>query len=174
MFNRILVPLDGSKQSEEVLPLVQILAKGDDVVIVLLRVAEYPYALYSTCYEYPPSDPSLAKTIQIKKKFIRREVQDYLERIASTFDSSEVTIVTEVRDGSVIEAILSSADRHQIDLIVLSTCGQSGCTQPVIGAIADRVLHEAAVPVILIRNWRVERVGGLEQMAEGLLSYHVG
>jgi nucleotide-binding universal stress UspA family protein len=47
MYERILVPLDGSKQSEEILPLVRMLAEINKAEIVLLRVAEYPYTLYS-------------------------------------------------------------------------------------------------------------------------------
>ena len=151
MYKRILVPLDGSEQSEEVLPWVGMLAEINESEVVLLRVAEYPYSLYSTCYEYPPSDSDLAKTILNKKRAICREVQDYLERIASTLGTAGVKVTPEICEGPVVEAILTSTDRLHIDLIVLSTCGQSGGTQWVMGAIADRVLHEAQVPVILIR-----------------------
>jgi nucleotide-binding universal stress UspA family protein len=151
MYERILVPLDGSKQSEEVLPWVRMLAEVNKAEIVLLRIAEYPYTLYSMCYEYPPSDPDLAKTIQTKKKIIYREVKDYLERIASTLATAGVKVTAEVCDGPVVEAILASTERLRIDLIALSTGGQSGGTQWVMGAIAHRVLHEAPVPVILMR-----------------------
>ena len=151
MYKRILVPLDGSEQSEAVLPLVSTLANVSDAEIILLRVAEHPYSLYSTCYEYPPSDPDLARTILNKKRAIYHEVKGYLERIAVTLGTAGIKVYAEVCEGAVVEAILASTDRLHIDLIVLSTCGQSGGSQWVIGAIADRVLHEAQVPVILIR-----------------------
>jgi nucleotide-binding universal stress UspA family protein len=151
MYERILVPLDGSGQSEEVLPFIRTLAEASKAEIVLLRVAEYPYTLYSMCYEYPPYDPGLAKTIQDKKKVIYHEVKDYLEQIASTLATAGVTVTLEVCEGPVVEAILASTERLHIDLIALSTCGQSGGTQWMMGAIADRVLYEAPVPVILIR-----------------------
>jgi nucleotide-binding universal stress UspA family protein len=151
MYERILVPLDGSRQSEEVLPLVCALAEACKAEIVLLRVVEYPYTLYSMCYEYPPADPGLAKTIQDKKKVIFHEVKNYLEQIASTLATAGVKVTLEVWEGPVVEAILTSIERFHIDLIALSTCGQSGGTQWVMGAIANRVLYEAQVPVILIR-----------------------
>jgi nucleotide-binding universal stress UspA family protein len=151
MYERILVLLDGSGQSEEVLPLVRILAEVSKAEIVLLRVAEYPYALYSVCYEYPPSDPGLAKTIQDKKRVIYHEVKDYLERIASALAIAGIKVSTEVCEGPVVKTILASTERLHVDLIALSTCGQGGGTQWVMGAIADRVLHESQVPVILIR-----------------------
>jgi nucleotide-binding universal stress UspA family protein len=151
MYKKILVPLDGSEQSEEVLPLVCKFADVSKAEIVLLRVAEYPYALYSMCYEYPPSDPALAKTIQNKKKIIYLEVIDYMEQVASTLAIAGVKVTVEVCEGPVVEAILASIDRLHIDLIVLSTCGKSGGTQWMIGAVADRVLRDAKVPVVLIR-----------------------
>jgi nucleotide-binding universal stress UspA family protein len=151
MYKRILVPLDGSEQSEEVLPLVCKFAEVSKAEIVLLRVAEYPYTLYSMCYEYPPSDPALAKTIQNKKKVIYLRVKDYLEQVASTLAIAGVKVTVEVCEGPVVEAILASTDRLHIDLIVLSTCGQSGGTQWVIGSVADRVLRDARIPVVLVR-----------------------
>jgi nucleotide-binding universal stress UspA family protein len=151
MYKRILVPLDGSERSEVALPLARMLAEMSQAEIVLLRVVEYPYTLYSTCYEYPPSDPELAKSILNKKRAIYREAQGYLERIASTPGTTGVKVTPEICEGPVVEAILASADRLHTDLIVLATCGQSGGTQWVMGATADRVLHEAPVPVILIR-----------------------
>jgi nucleotide-binding universal stress UspA family protein len=151
MYKRILVTLDGSGQSEAVLPLVSTLAKISNAEIILLRVAEYPYSLYSMCYEYPPSDSDLAKSILNKKRAICREVQGYLERITSMLVTAGVKVTSEVCEGPVVEAIMAATDRLHIDLIVLATCGQSGGTQWGMGAIADRVLHEAQVPVILIR-----------------------
>ena len=151
MYERILVPLDGSGQSEEVLPFIRTLAEVSKAEIVLLRVAEYPYTLYSMCYEYPPSDPGLSKTIQDKKKVIYHEVKDYLEQIASNLAVAGVKVTVEVGEGPVVEAILAYTERLHIDLIALSTCGQGRGSQWMIGAVADRVLHEAQVPVILIR-----------------------
>jgi nucleotide-binding universal stress UspA family protein len=151
MYKRILVPLDGSDLSEEALPLARMLAEMNKAEIVLLRVVEYPSTLYSTSDEYPPSDPNLAKTILSKKRSISREVKSYLERIASTIRAAGVKVTSEICESPVVEAITAATDRLHVDLIVLSTCGQSGCTQCMMGAIADRVLREAQVPVIMIR-----------------------
>jgi nucleotide-binding universal stress UspA family protein len=151
MYKKILVTLDGSEHSEEVLPLVCKFAEVSKAEIVLLRVAEYPYTLYSMCYEYPPSDPALAKTIQNKKQVICLEIKDYLERIASPLAKAGIKVTVEVCEGPVVETILASIDRLHIDLIAMSMYGQSGGNQWVMGAIADRVLHEAHVPLILIR-----------------------
>ena len=151
MYKRLLVPLDGSAQSEKVLPWVSMLAEINEAEVILLRVAEYPYSLYSMCNEYPPTDPELAKTVLNKKRAICREAKAYLERIASKIVTTGLKVTCEVCESPVVEAILAATDRLQIDLIVLATCGQSGGTQWGMGAIADQVLHEAPVPVILIQ-----------------------
>jgi nucleotide-binding universal stress UspA family protein len=151
MYKKILVPLDGSVPSEDALPLVLTLAGVNKAEIVLLRVAEYPYSLYSMCDDYPPIDPDLVTAIQNKKGAIFCEVSEYLERTASTIARSGLKVNVEVCEGPVVESILTSADRLHVDLIILSTCGRSGGSHWVIGSIADRVLCEAQVPVILIR-----------------------
>ena len=49
MYRKILVPLDGSKQAESALPLAGNLARIYNTEITLLRIVEYPFAMYSTC-----------------------------------------------------------------------------------------------------------------------------
>jgi len=151
MYPRILVPLDGSRHSEDVLPLVRILAGIYKTEVVLVSVVEYPSELYSQCYDYPPSDPSLAEGIQKRKMTFYLKAKTHLEQIASTLAEEGVKVTTDVCEGPVVESILGAARRHLIDLIVLSTCGQSGGPHWGMGAVADRMLREAPVPVILMR-----------------------
>jgi nucleotide-binding universal stress UspA family protein len=157
---RILVPLDGSKLSEEVLPLVRSLIESNNTEIILLRVVEYPYTLYYGCDEYPPFDPEQAKIIQDKKRAIYQEVRGYLEQVASPLITDGLTVSVEVCEGQVVESILESAGRLCVDLIVLSACGESGASHIVIGAIADRILREARVQVILVRPVSCSVVSG--------------
>jgi nucleotide-binding universal stress UspA family protein len=151
MYKRILVPLDGSELSEEVLPLVRSLIETNKTEIILLRVVEYPYTLYYGCDEYPPFDPEQAKIVQDMKRAIYQEVRGYLEQVASPLITDGLSVTVEVCEGQVVESILESVGRLSVDLIVLSACGQSGASNLVLGAIADRLLREARVPVILVR-----------------------
>lgn len=57
MYQRILVPLDGSEQAESALPLACTLASINDAEINLMRVVEYPYEMYSRCDSYTLADP---------------------------------------------------------------------------------------------------------------------
>jgi nucleotide-binding universal stress UspA family protein len=151
MYKRILVPLDGSELSEEVLPLVRSLTESNKTEIILLRVVEYPYSLYYPCDEYPPFDPEQAKIVQDMKRALYQEVSGYLEQVASPLITDGLSVAIEVCEGQVVKSILESVDRLSVDLIVLSACGESGASHIVIGAIADRILREARVQVILVR-----------------------
>jgi nucleotide-binding universal stress UspA family protein len=173
MYKKILVPLDGSKLAEEVLPFVRTIANFSNVEIIVLRVAEYSYSFYSTCYEYPPSNPDLAITILEKKREVFEMATAYLERIVSTLKTSGIKATAETCDGPVVEAILAATDRLHIDLVILSPYGQSGYSHWTIGAIADRVLHEAQVPVILFRPTSPSVIGDLAHVPHSHVANHL-
>ena len=151
MYKRILVPLDGSELAEVILPLVCTLARVSNAEIVLLHVAVYPYEMYFMDEAYNPLDPMLAETIQNKKKVICREVEGYLKGIASNIEQTELKVVTEVREGPIIETILASIESLHIDLIVISTYGLGGGSPWMMGSVSNRILCEAKVPVIQVR-----------------------
>ena len=159
MPGRILVPLDGSDHSESALPLVCTLAKVSRAEIVLLRAVEYPLEMYSGCYDYPPTNPKRVETILERKEAAVREVKSYLKCTASKIEMAGVEVITEIYEGPVVEAVLASIDRFHIGYIVMSTHGQGGGSHWTIGAVADRVLHEAKVPVILIRPTPGKSIG---------------
>ena len=71
--------------------LASILAKVNDAEVIFLRVAEYPYTLYTTCYEYPLVDPGRRKSILNKEMAICQDIQGYLEQIISTLECIEYT-----------------------------------------------------------------------------------
>ena len=151
MYNKILVPLDGSKISEEVLPVARTLAEVNHGEIILSRVVEYPYSLYPECYEYPPSDPNTLSSIRQKKSALSYEVEACLKQIGTAMQKSGIKVSADICDGPVVESILESINRLQIDLVVLATHSENGNDQGTIGAVANRVLRESPVPVILVR-----------------------
>lgn len=151
MYKKILVPLDGSEQSEKILPLVRILAEISQLEVVLLHVVEYPYELYQPCYKYPPCNPNLMNIIQNRKSDIYDHDRQYLEQMISTIVLAGLKATIEVRDGPVVEAILASAEQFDVDLIAMSTCGQGNCSRWGIGAVADQVLRKSPRPVMLLR-----------------------
>lgn len=158
MFKRILVPLDGSESAESILNLVGFIASSSKAEIVLLRVVEYPYHIYASWTGYNPFDSAQMERLQGQKEAFRLEIDDYLSRVASVVAENGIKVATKVCEGPVVESILSSSENLRADLIVLSTCGNGGGNPWMIGAVANRVLREAKVPVILIRTASIKPI----------------
>ena len=152
MYQKILLPLDGSKQAESALLVASKLARIYNAEMVLLRVVEYPFEIYSRAapdnflHSSHPDEKLLAE-----KDAICKEAEDYLKRVASTVEISVSKVSIEIQECPVVEAILSTAAKSEIDLIVMSTIGQDHNTW-MMGATTNRILREAPVPVILIRK----------------------
>ena len=150
MYHKILVPLDGSKQAESALRLASKLARINNAEITLLRVVEYPMEMYSRCdsntLAYPgPFDEKL----QMEKDAICKEAEAYLKLLASIVEMTVSKVSIEVQEIPVVDAILSTTKKSEIDLIVMSAVGQ-GHNPWMIGAVANRLLRESPVPVVLI------------------------
>ncbi len=151
MYNKILVPLDGSESSEEVLTLVKMLADVGKSEIILLRVIEYPLTVYPPDYEFLAFDPDIQSSILKKKQDYSQEAGTYLERIVTEMEKAGMRAASEICDGPVVDSILDCVNRLGTDVVVLATYGQSGGEEGTIGAVANRVLRESQVPVLLVR-----------------------
>ena len=97
------------------------------------------------------SEPSQTKSCRSEKDAFCREAEDYLKRLASIVEMTVSKVSIEVQECPVVDAILSTIEKSEIDLIVMSTVGQDH-NPWLMGAVANRILREAPVPVILIRK----------------------
>jgi nucleotide-binding universal stress UspA family protein len=172
MYQKILVPLDGSKQAESALLLASKLARINNAEMLLLRVVEYPFEMYSHgdsnrfVYAGQPEEERLTE-----KDAFCKEAEDYLKHLASIVEMGVSKVSIEIQERPVVEAILYTVVNAKIDLIVMSTIGQDQNAW-MLGAITNRVLREAPVPVILIRkeSWVPEPsyVGAMGQKEPGI------
>jgi nucleotide-binding universal stress UspA family protein len=141
MFERILVPLDGSKAAEGVLPYVKKLAFKTGSESVILHVIDPEVSLNSPVY----SDYMRRPTQQAK-----REAQDYLRGIAEDLQAVRESVTVRTVIGPTANRILSTAESQHASLIVISARGR-GQDNWAYGSIADRILHHSRVPVLLIK-----------------------
>jgi nucleotide-binding universal stress UspA family protein len=152
MYQKILVPLDGSKKAELALQLASQLAGINNAEITLLRVVEYSYEIYSTCDSSAfvnlnqPDEKLLAEKVTFCQ-----EAEGYLKGLASIVEMTVSKVFIEVQECPVVHSILSTVERGKIDLIVMSTVGLHH-NPLLMGAVANRILREASVPVILVRK----------------------
>ena len=141
MYQKTLVPLDGSKMAECVLPQVKKLAQGGLVgEIILINVVEIPPE-----WVFEGFDFVALKNTQFNT------AQDYLGRIEDFFVAEGIKTRSVILEGKIAETIVGFARDNQIDLIAMATQGRTGLKQVMFGSVALRILHDAHTPILLIR-----------------------
>jgi nucleotide-binding universal stress UspA family protein len=148
----MLVPLDGSKLAELVLPHVKALAKqrGAELVnVILLRVFEEPYV----DADYPEASMNLSWKEHVRRirEHFKQEARQYLEGVQKHLADARLNVKSEVLMGKPAEEIISYAHNNHPNLIVMATHGYSGISRWEYGNIADKVLHGVSSPIFLVR-----------------------
>jgi nucleotide-binding universal stress UspA family protein len=145
MYKTILVPLDGSKRAEAILPHVEQLALRYEGKVVFLQIVEPPPLMVV------PAQPDMALHQQ---ELERRtgQAESYLKAIQGEFREIGIEARTELGQGPVVEAIIDVAARHNADLIALASHGRSGLTQVFYGSVAAGVLQRVDRPLLLVRS----------------------
>lgn len=161
MFQRILVPLDGSSRAERALPVATRLAQASGGAVVLLRVVVRPSA-------EPVKYPVDAAIVQEIIDDELQEARNSLEALTKRRNLSGVHTEIAVVEGQDAATILSVAEAQHIDLIVLCSHGYTGLKRWVLGSVAEKVARYASVPVLLLRECGPALVGILPR-AEGPL-----
>ena len=149
MYSRILVPLDGSPLAEAALPHAVALAWRFDTSLILLQVLSSG-SVAAVADPIAGSSPDASLTMEVMEAE-RRTAQDYLEKTSRRIALDGVRVEWEVAQGSPAQEIARTAQQRQVDLIVMSTHGRSGLGRLVFGSVADRLLRECTLPVLLIR-----------------------
>ena len=142
MYRRILVPLDGSKVAEGVLPHAKLLAYSEGAELILLTVGANP------TLDFVFSDPSLAEGAVEEQE---ERSKTYITAVENELKSAGFKTSTLMRFGSVAEVILGVSEELQVDVIAMSTHGRTGPARWLLGSIAERVVHNSKIPVLLIR-----------------------
>jgi nucleotide-binding universal stress UspA family protein len=145
VYQKILVPLDGSKASEAILPYVTKLAASLGAGIVLLRVVTLPVLEIANTDFVPPLSTSETSPD------LYAQAEAYLERIALDYLPSDLQVSHHVMGGGVADAILEDAAATEADLIAMSTHGRGGLARMVMGSVADEIVRRSHLPVLLIR-----------------------
>lgn len=141
MYEKVLVPLDGSEIAECALPQVMNLSKeGMAREVTLLNVIEIPSAWVAEGLDFIS-----LKNAQFDK------AQKYLADLQSQLGSEGVKVKAEVVEGYAAQSIIEYANNNSVNLIVIATHGYTGMKKLMFGSVALRVLHDAHVPVLLIR-----------------------
>ena len=146
MYEKIMVPLDGSELAECVLPHVAAFIKGCHVVnVVFVRVVQPPPAPYAGSYVV---SPGILKKIESAGKY---DAKDYLDQVINRLKQEGVELHSEVLVGSVADSLADFTEKNDFDLILIATHGRSGVNRWVRGSVADKILRSSNVPVLMVR-----------------------
>ena len=135
MFQRLLVPLDGSLLAETALVHAEALARNFQSKILLLRVNNSTDLKGST-------DP----VTQQEPRLV------YLESLARGLREGGVEVECRVQAGDPSSCIIELAESDAVDLVVMSSHGRTGLARWVYGSVAEKVLHNVRCPMMLVRN----------------------
>lgn len=146
MFQKILVPLDGSELAEQALPPAVALSQAENGEVILLSVPvlKHMFVRERAGYGFLWPEDSLRHS--------RQELMPYLQGLQEVNARSGLVLRAEVRDGDAAGVIIDTAVAENVDLIAMSTHGRSGLSRWVLGSVAEKVLRQAPCPVLVIRD----------------------
>jgi nucleotide-binding universal stress UspA family protein len=149
VYDKILVPLDGSERAECVLPHVETLATACEVKeVILVSVTERISGFRVVDDSSQPLGSRLVPEAVGKEE---KQAQRYLEKIAKTLEAKGIKVSTDVLMGKPAEEIVIYANSMNCGLIVMASHGRSGISRWAHGSVADRVFKATAVPILMIR-----------------------
>jgi len=151
MYEKIIVPLDGSKTGEAALPYVE------DLVSKLSPEVELEVILLQVLPPAPP--PSVAGATYVAVPHTGEEIEqykekalDYLNTTGEALRGKGATVTAEVRIGSAPEEIVKAAEEANVNIIAMSTHGRSGLSRWAFGSVTDKVLRlETNIPIAMVR-----------------------
>ena len=142
MYSAILVPLDGSKTAEKVLPYARYLAEKFKVPVELLAVVDVvEIASHMTSEKVHFLDTIIEDAVQ--------HSTTYLRGVATTIAATDVRC--SVEKGRAEDTIIEKAATDKTMLITMATHGRSGLNRFLLGSIAEKVLRGTVNPLLLIR-----------------------
>lgn len=146
MYRSILVPLDGSSFSESALPLAMSIARAANAVLELLYVHPPREAAYpEVALEYLGSFTAVNAEIKTRQ---RAYLDGLVERLRPIYSGK---IEVAVRDGAIATTIRQQVTERDINLIVMTTHGRGAVARAWLGSVADDLVRDLPVPVLLVR-----------------------
>lgn len=144
MFERILVSVDGSPNSDKAVQVSEAMARAHNsrVLVVHGRDVATPIPMLTR-------PPSLVSDQLESEEFAQRLVDDAVARLQAA--GLDVRGEVLAGPGKIGVRILAAAEAAEADLIILGSRGMSAATALLIGSVAHRVIHEATCPVLLAR-----------------------
>ena len=144
MYQKILVPLDGSSRAERILRHVEEIALQHRSKIIFLQVVR-PIIVMDGYKTIQPEESLAGSRRAID------EAQAYLAIVEGEFREKGIETKRIAEIGPVVSTILGVAQREAVDLIAMASHGRSGLSRAFYGSVAAGVLNQVDRPLLLIR-----------------------
>ena len=148
MYHKILVPLDGSKRAEKILPHVEELALRFKAKVIFLHVIEYKAV--------PSSEGQYISLTAEEFDQVKKQAETHLSGIQGEFRKKNIESQSGVIYGPVVEGIINIAALEDVDLIALASHGRGGLARVFYGSVAAGLLHRVDRPLLIIRSRHTE------------------
>ncbi len=188
MSNKVLIPLDGSDFSRQILPHVRNFLDPAENELILLRIGHPPEGLSGVPARPPTAElPLPMYESQRDAQFAQHPIYasqawesfkatlvDELQADVSQLEDAGYSVSVAIRFGEPAQEIVDFVEAEDIDLVAMTTHGRTGVSRLLFGSVADRVIRSLSVPVMLFRPFK-EPAGMLipgavlaERLAKGL------
>lgn len=151
MYDKILLPTDGSKNSERAIAHALTIAEFEDAEIVILNVVD---SVYLTGL---PEEDLITKSEMIleeESKKVTSRVESIIKEIEEEKGSEgkDLNITTKTIEGNAADVILKISESDDIDLIVIASSGKHMLDRFLLGSVTEKTVRHTKVPVLVIPN----------------------
>ena len=144
MFNRILIPTDGSNEAKSAVEMALDLAETHDATLHIFSIVDQPTSVSGTGEGFPGLDNLLTE--------LEERGHQATSAIANQAKDRDIEITTAVRRGNPHDDILTYATEHGIDLIVMGTHGRTGVKRALLGSVTEAVVRHSEIPVLTVHR----------------------
>ena len=145
IFKKILVAVDGSEVTEEIIDYAIEIAKLSDAELYILHMISI------SAVSAPGPAPVAAPWIPLQN-ILREEGEKILSDVEKVIEKTGVPFNTEIQEGNPAEGILKYASEIDVDLIIIGTIGKSKLEKILIGSVTQKVLQLSTIPVLSIKK----------------------
>jgi nucleotide-binding universal stress UspA family protein len=159
VFERIVVPLDGSRLSAQAIPYASEMGKRFDAEVILVRVLS-PSGLaiisQSTGMEDAVATDIIAQEARVQDVDNASNAKRYLMNWAQSLKAQGIKVSYQVTIGTPAKAIMEIAIAQQASLIVMMSHGRGWFKRAIMGSVADEILRGSLVPVLIIKTKEID------------------
>ena len=140
MYNKIILPTDGSTYADQAVERATKLVADDGEIIVLSVAGKLTSSAFQS-----------RKNVKKVNEGMKKEAKEAVEKMAAKFDDN-LNVRKMVKTGFPAETINEVAEKEGADLIVITSSGKSGIHKFIIGSVAEKVLKTSDIDVLLVHN----------------------